>query len=145
KALGGDLVTFVATARPGDAELDARIAAHRRARPRSWRTMEADADLADAVARSAATDVILLDSLTLWVAALVSARETGDRMWPARSGSRRRMCGPRFGAAQTRRPAPSSATFVSRASSRQRLSAARSQSRARSSRASSATHSRIRM
>ncbi|TMG47818.1 MAG: bifunctional adenosylcobinamide kinase/adenosylcobinamide-phosphate guanylyltransferase [Chloroflexi bacterium] len=83
KALGGDLVTFVATARPGDAELDARIAAHRRARPRSWRTMEADADLADAVARSAATDVILLDSLTLWVAALVSARETGDRMWPA--------------------------------------------------------------
>src|SRR5439155_1126503 len=53
------------------------------ARPRSWRTMEADADLADAVARSAATDVILLDSLTLWVAALVSARETGDRMWPA--------------------------------------------------------------
>src|SRR5438093_1448552 len=73
KALGGDLVTFVATARPGDAELDARIAAHRRARPRSWRTMEADADLADAVARSAATDVILLDSLTLWGAAVAIA------------------------------------------------------------------------
>ena len=82
KALGGDLVTFVATARPGEAELDARIAAHRRARPRSWRTMEADADLAEAVARCAAADVVLLDSLTLWVAGLVSARETCDRMWP---------------------------------------------------------------
>jgi adenosylcobinamide kinase/adenosylcobinamide-phosphate guanylyltransferase len=83
KALGGDLVTFVATARPGDAELDARIATHRRARPRSWRTIEADADLADAVARCAVDDVVLLDSLTLWVATLVDAQETCERVWPA--------------------------------------------------------------
>src|SRR2546428_7585544 len=41
RALGGDQVSFVATARPGDPELDERIAAHRRAPPARWRTIDA--------------------------------------------------------------------------------------------------------
>ena len=61
-------MTFVATARAGDAELDARIAAHRRDRPGAWRTIEADTDLDSSVATVAPEDVLLLDSLTLWVA-----------------------------------------------------------------------------
>jgi adenosylcobinamide kinase/adenosylcobinamide-phosphate guanylyltransferase len=65
-ALGGNGVTFVATARPGDPELDARITAHRRDRPREWTTVDAESDLA-ATLRSVARDhVVLLDSLTLW-------------------------------------------------------------------------------
>ena len=65
--LGGDRVTFVATARPGDPELDARIAAHRRDRPPAWRTVEVETDLEASVATAPAEDVLLLDSLTLWV------------------------------------------------------------------------------
>ena len=61
-------MTFVATARAGDAELDARIAAHRRDRPGAWRTIEADTDLDSSVATVGPEDVLLLDSLTLWVA-----------------------------------------------------------------------------
>src|SRR6266542_7107408 len=68
-ALGGDRVTFVATARAGDEELDARIADHRRARPAAWRTVEVDGDLAAAVASADPAHVVLLDSLTLWLSA----------------------------------------------------------------------------
>ena len=67
-AIGGDRVTYVATARPGDPELDARIAGHRRVRPAAWRTLEAQADLAGVLAKADPRDVLLVDSLTLWVA-----------------------------------------------------------------------------
>jgi adenosyl cobinamide kinase/adenosyl cobinamide phosphate guanylyltransferase len=82
-ALGGDRVTFVATARPGDPELDARIAAHRRVRPPTWRTIEPEADLARAVARANAGDVVLLDSLTLWVASCLEGGIDVNAAWRA--------------------------------------------------------------
>jgi len=66
---GGDAVTFIATARTGDPELDVRIAEHRRHRPTSWTTIDADADLAATVARAGVAHLILLDSLTLWLSA----------------------------------------------------------------------------
>ena len=69
RTLGGDAVTFVATARRGDAELDARIAEHRRVRPPSWKTVEVDDDLIGAVADAPPEHVLLVDSITLWASA----------------------------------------------------------------------------
>ena len=66
RELGGDRVTYVATARPGDPELDARIAGHRAVRPTTWETVEAGTDLAGTVAHVNPGQVVLLDSLTLW-------------------------------------------------------------------------------
>jgi len=70
RALGGDAVTFVATARAGDPELDLRIVLHRASRPAVWPVLEAGADLAAAVRSVPADRVLLLDSLTLWVSTL---------------------------------------------------------------------------
>jgi adenosylcobinamide kinase/adenosylcobinamide-phosphate guanylyltransferase len=69
-AAGGP-VTFVATARPGDAELDARIAGHRRARPADWPTVDAGRDLAATLSGLPADVVVLVDGLTLWLSDLV--------------------------------------------------------------------------
>src|SRR2546428_10764392 len=82
-ALGGDQVSFVATARPGDPELDERIAAHRRARPIRWRTIDAGRHLAAALAAADPEHVLLIDSLTLWVAAALEAGDDPLRAWSA--------------------------------------------------------------
>ncbi len=61
-------VTYVATAVPGDdAEFAARIAAHQGRRPPAWHTVEAGADLVDALV--AAQGTVLVDSLGTWVSA----------------------------------------------------------------------------
>jgi len=74
RALAGDEpVTYLATARPGDPELDRRIVGHRAARPSSWPTVEVGVDLAGAIRHVPAPSTILLDGLTLWVSTL-----TGD-------------------------------------------------------------------
>ena len=83
RALGGDQVSFVATARPGDVELDERIAAHRRARPARWRTIDAGRELAAAVAAADPEHVLLIDSLTLWVAVALEAGDDPLRAWLA--------------------------------------------------------------
>ncbi|HEX7051913.1 MAG TPA: bifunctional adenosylcobinamide kinase/adenosylcobinamide-phosphate guanylyltransferase [Longimicrobiales bacterium] len=62
--LGGDAVTFIATAAAGDTEMAERIARHRATRPAAWTTLEAERNAAAAL-RAAATDVVLLDCLTL--------------------------------------------------------------------------------
>ena len=83
RELGGDRVTFVATARPGDPDLDERIAGHRRVRPATWRTLETDQDLAKTLALADPNDVLLIDSLTLWVAAALEAGDDPLRAWSA--------------------------------------------------------------
>jgi adenosylcobinamide kinase / adenosylcobinamide-phosphate guanylyltransferase len=64
-AAGGP-VTYLATAVPGDAELDDRIERHRRDRPADWQTIEAGVDLAGAIRSLPAETTVLLDGLTLW-------------------------------------------------------------------------------
>jgi adenosylcobinamide kinase / adenosylcobinamide-phosphate guanylyltransferase len=64
-------VAYLATAQPGDPELDRRIEGHRRERPRSWQTIEVGVDLAAAVSSVNPAAVILLDGLTLWLSAVV--------------------------------------------------------------------------
>lgn len=81
RELGGEEVTFVATALPGDPELDERIALHRRVRPSGWDTLEADADLAGTIARARPERVLLLDSLTLWASAFAETAGSLERAW----------------------------------------------------------------
>ena len=69
-AAGGPVV-YVATALPGDPELDERIALHRRDRPKTWLTVNATRDLATTIRGIAPGSTILLDGLTLWVSLLV--------------------------------------------------------------------------
>ncbi len=82
----GDRVLYVATAQAGDGEMQARIAAHRRARPAVWRTIEAPTSVGEAVRAalaSGAVDVVLLDCLTLLVSNVILqgvAEEDLDRV-----------------------------------------------------------------
>ena len=66
-------VTYIATARiTDDAEFNARIAHHRERRPAHWGLVEADDDLAGALARhDAPGQCLLIDCLTLWLANLL--------------------------------------------------------------------------
>jgi adenosyl cobinamide kinase/adenosyl cobinamide phosphate guanylyltransferase len=67
----GGAVVYVATALPGDPELDERIALHRRDRPAAWLTVNATRDLATTIRGIAPGSTILLDGLTLWVSLLI--------------------------------------------------------------------------
>jgi adenosylcobinamide kinase / adenosylcobinamide-phosphate guanylyltransferase len=66
--LGGDDVTFVATAERSDDEMTDRIARHQLERPKAWKTIEAPREipLADLKSR-----VVLLDCLSLLVSNLL--------------------------------------------------------------------------
>jgi len=74
--LGGDDVTVIVTARPGDEEMARRIARHRAARPACWRTVEAPTN-ANAALRAAPTDVVLLDCLTVLLSNVLLEAEAG--------------------------------------------------------------------
>ncbi len=66
---------YLATATPGDAEMVARIRAHRARRGPRWRTVEAPLDLTGELAGAARDDgAVLVDCLTLWLSNLM---ETG--------------------------------------------------------------------
>lgn len=69
-------VTYVATATAGDAEMTARIAAHREQRSRQWRLVEEPIRLAAALqAHAAAGRCLLVDCLTLWLTNLLIAND----------------------------------------------------------------------
>jgi adenosylcobinamide kinase/adenosylcobinamide-phosphate guanylyltransferase len=74
----GGRVWFLATALSGDAELDDRIARHRRERPAGWPTVEVGRDLPAALAATDAREPVLIDGLTLWLSAIL-----GDDTTPA--------------------------------------------------------------
>lgn len=69
----GAAVTYLATAdAAGDAELQARIAAHRARRPAHWGLVEEPLALADALTAACRPDgCVLVECLTLWLANLV--------------------------------------------------------------------------
>lgn len=78
-ASGGDVV-YVATATVGDAEMRARIEAHRARRPIGWHLVEEPLALA-ATLRAHATEgrFVIVDCLTLWLSNLLLHDDT--RRW----------------------------------------------------------------
>jgi adenosylcobinamide kinase / adenosylcobinamide-phosphate guanylyltransferase len=65
---------YLATATPGDAEMQARIAHHRVRRGDGWRTIEAPLELTPTLAHESARDcVMLVDCLTLWLSNIMHA------------------------------------------------------------------------
>jgi len=75
----GGRVLFVATCVPGDDEMRARVAAHRKARPAEWTTVEEPLDVAGAIAGAAGRfDAVIVDCMTLFVSGLLAAGESDD-------------------------------------------------------------------
>ena len=75
-ALGG---TYCATAEPGDAEMAARIAAHRARRSPFWRTVEVPLRLAPVIASEPTGEhPLLIDCLTLWLSNVLLAGNPVD-------------------------------------------------------------------
>ncbi|NKW72228.1 adenosylcobinamide kinase/adenosylcobinamide phosphate guanyltransferase, partial [Rhodobacteraceae bacterium R_SAG10] len=63
----GKRALYLATAQALDAEMAERIARHRARRAAAWRTAEVPLDVAGALGRAAADEVVLLDCATLWL------------------------------------------------------------------------------
>jgi adenosylcobinamide kinase/adenosylcobinamide-phosphate guanylyltransferase len=63
----GQPAIYLATAQPGDPELDERIEGHRQARPADWPTIDVGPDLAGTIRGCDPVSTILLDGLTLWL------------------------------------------------------------------------------
>ncbi len=78
----GGAVWVLATGEPRDAEMAARIRAHRLARPADWRVVEEPRELERALRAVPPAATVIIDCLTLWVSNLMEGREaeeiTGD-------------------------------------------------------------------
>ena len=67
----GGPVTFIATAEGRDQEMTARIARHREERDEAWNTIEEAIEVAGALSKVPAEELVILDCLTLWVSNLL--------------------------------------------------------------------------
>ena len=65
--IAGRARIYIATAEGRDAEMRARIAAHRADRGTGWQTVEAPHELSAALAAVPAGEVVLIDCATLWL------------------------------------------------------------------------------
>jgi adenosylcobinamide kinase/adenosylcobinamide-phosphate guanylyltransferase len=74
---GSGRAWFLATAWPGDPEMDDRIARHRRERPGDWPTIEVKTDLVAALEQTEPTEPVLIDGLTLWLSAIMGDAPVG--------------------------------------------------------------------
>ena len=75
-AASGAVVSYLATAEAGDAEMRARIEAHQARRPPGWLSHEESICLAQALRQRAQADICLLvDCLSLWVTNLLLAED----------------------------------------------------------------------
>ncbi len=71
---------YLATAEAGDAEMAARIAAHRARRGARWTTVEVPLDLTAALELAAGPErAVLVDCLTLWLSNLLGAGKGAGR------------------------------------------------------------------
>ena len=73
-------VTFVATGVASDAEMEARIAAHRRDRPPDWHLVEEPRNLARAI-MGIGEGLVLLDSVDAWVGNLMHEAGCFEPRW----------------------------------------------------------------
>jgi adenosylcobinamide kinase/adenosylcobinamide-phosphate guanylyltransferase len=73
----GGRAWFLATAWPGDPEMDDRIERHRRERPEDWPTIEVGDDLVAALAHTDPAEPALIDGLTLWLSAVMGDEPLG--------------------------------------------------------------------
>jgi adenosylcobinamide kinase/adenosylcobinamide-phosphate guanylyltransferase len=67
---GSGRAWYLATARPGDPELDRRINRHRSERPAAWPTIDVGADLTGALGATTPSEPVLVEGLTLWLSTL---------------------------------------------------------------------------
>lgn len=82
-AASGRSPVYVATAEAGDAEMHARIAAHRDRRGPKWRTLEEPRAPWQVLAGLGAAEAVLLDCATLWLSnALLAGAD-----WEAEAGT----------------------------------------------------------
>ena len=87
--------TYCATATAGDAEMAARIAAHRARRGPFWRTVEEPLAIAAVIGAEAAPDrPLLIDCLTLWLSNLMLAGRSVDAETAALMAALRLAAGP---------------------------------------------------
>ena len=86
---------YLATAVPGDAEMAARIAAHRARRDAAWTTVEEPLELTRALAQHASAErPILVECLTLWVSNLLYAARDVETITRHLVDSLSRLAGP---------------------------------------------------
>ncbi len=86
---------LIATAQAGDAEMAARIAAHRQTRGDGWRVVEESLALVHVVQREAAADTILLvDCLTLWLSNLMHHADDPEAQSELLAAAIRQLAGP---------------------------------------------------
>ena len=73
-------VVFIATARRDDAEMERKIAEHRRQRPPSWKTLEAPETLERTIRKEGPrADLLVVDCLTLYLANILGRKAGGQR------------------------------------------------------------------
>ena len=77
RELGGEGVTYLATAEGLDDEMRARIERHQRDRPAAWPTVEEPLAVPEVLA-AVSTPVALLDCLSLWVSNLMLSGRTDE-------------------------------------------------------------------
>ena len=110
RQLAGDgRAWFLATARPGDPELDERIARHRRQRPADWPTIEVGTDLAGAIAETEPAEPVLRrrpDALAQPARRRRAGGPRSDPRRPARRCPRRDRAAARAGRRRQRRDRP---------------------------------------
>lgn len=75
----GQSVTFLATAQPLDAEMQARIQKHKEERPANWETLEIPLQIVAAIPQIR-SELVILDCLTLWVSNLLMEYVTDERV-----------------------------------------------------------------
>jgi adenosylcobinamide kinase/adenosylcobinamide-phosphate guanylyltransferase len=72
----GKRVLFVATGEPLDEEMNARIEAHKKSRPHTWKTLETPTDVAKAMrGKIGDAEVVIIDCMTLLVSNLMGTED----------------------------------------------------------------------